>query len=107
MNERGGITNIVLAILITVFTLLALMTPINLLIAQADTGLNDLQGTTRYAKDPVTGEVVEMDSSGLHDLTLTLLYGLGFIFLLGVIIYIILFGPNRQPQIPQSPYGGF
>jgi hypothetical protein len=108
MNQRGGITNIIVAIIIVVFVLLALMTPINFLVEQADTQLTNLQGTTRYARDPVTQETVVVDGgASLGDLTLSILYGMGFIFLLGLVIYIILFGPNTQrpPVVPIQ--GGF
>lgn len=109
MNQRGGITNIIVAIIIVVFVLLALMTPINFLVEQADVQITNLQSTTRYARDPVTQETVTMDGgASLGDLTLTLLYGMGFLFLLGLIIYIILFGPNTQrPMVTQPPGVGF
>lgn len=106
MNQRGGITNIITAIIIVVFVLLALMTPINFLVEQADLQLTNLQGTTRYARDPVTQATVTMDGgASLGDLTLTLLYGMGFLFLLGLVIYIILFGPNTQRPLPVQPPG--
>lgn len=106
MNQRGGITNIIVAIIITVFVLLALMTPITYLVEQAGNQIANLQGTTRTARDPVTQETVTMQGGGsLGDLTMTLLSGMGFIFLLGLIIYIILFGPNdpRRVQYATPP----
>jgi hypothetical protein len=108
MNQRGGITNIIVAIIIVVFVLLALMTPINFLVEQADLQLSNLNGTTRYARDPITNETITMNDGGasLGALTMTFLTGLGFIFLLGLVVYIILFGPNTQrPQDPLT--GGF
>ncbi len=108
MNQQGGITNIIVAIIIVVFVLLALMTPINFLVEQAGNQVNVLQGTTRYARDPVTQETVVVDGgASLGGLTMTLLYGMGFIFLLGLVIYIILFGPNTQRPPVMPIQGGF
>jgi len=106
MNEVGGIMNIIVAIIITVFVLLALMVPINYLVDQAGTQIGNLQNVNRTARDPVTQETVSMDGgASLGDLTMTILTGLGFVFLLGLIIYIILFGPNdpRRMQYAQPP----
>jgi len=105
MNEQGGITNIIVAIIIITFVLLALMNPITQLTDIADEKLTTLDAQDRYSRD-FNGATVKMSSGGgaLGGLTMTLMYGLGFIFLLGLIIYIIRYGPNR-PVVP--PQGGF
>lgn len=104
MNQRGGIMNIMVAIIIVVFVLLALMTPISFLTDIMNDKIATLQGTSRTARDPVTQETVTMDGgASLGDLTMTLVGGLGFIFLLGLVIYIILFGPNDPRRMNYVP----
>ena len=89
--------NIVVAGFIIVFVLLAILGPMFPLLDVLDTQMTSLQDTTRYARD-INGDVIQVTSGGaLGDLTLGLLYGLGFFFLLGFVVYVIKFGPGRPP----------
>lgn len=103
MNERGGVINIIVAIIIVTFVLLALMQPILSLTDVANEQITTLNSHDRYAKD-INGTTVQMSNGGasLGEFTMTLLYGLGFIFLLGLVIYIVRYGPNRPPAQPQG-----
>lgn len=103
LNERGGVINIIIAIIIIIFVLLALMNPIIQLTDVLDNQMANLQNTPRNSRD-IDGNTITATSGGaLGGLTMTLMYGLGFIFLIGLIIYIIRFGPNR----PIEPPGGY
>lgn len=109
MNQKGGIINILVAIAIITFVLLALMNPINSLADIADEKLTTLHDTPRTSRD-FNGATVQMADGGasLGNITMTLLFGLGFIFLLGLVIYIIRFGPNQPPAQPlPPPQGGY
>jgi len=102
LNQRGGVINIIIALIILVFVLLALMQPISQLSDVADDKIATLQSHTRQAKD-INGTIVNVDGGASYgDLTMSLMFGLGTFFFIGLIIYIIRFGPNR----PLPPQGG-
>jgi hypothetical protein len=103
MNQRGGVVNIVVVLIIAVFVLFVLMQPILLLTNNAEDQLATNAGITKYGTD-ADGNVVRVGAaSSLGDLTMFLLFGIGFFIIIGIVIYIVGFG-QEPPTILRREY---
>lgn len=104
MNQKGGVINIVVVLIIAVFVLFILMQPILYLSSNAEEQLATNAGITKTGTNS-DGEVVDVGpASALGDITMFLIFGIGFFIIIGIIKYIVGFGQEPPSILVRREY---